>query len=305
MTIAVEFVPPDAEGGEQKAREEAGKARELMEASGLAGRVDSLLSPGMIAEVIDEMPTVDWVQSSWAGITPLIETSRRDYVLTGVKDVFGPQMAEYTVGYLLAHELKVFARRDAQARHEWFGAWSGTLGGKRLGIMGTGSIGSAIAHAAAAFDLDVVGYSRSGAATPGFERVYAAAEIGDFLRTLDDLVATLPDTSQTTGLLDRETLAMLPAQAYFINVGRSNVVDDEALIEALHEGRLAGATLDVFDEEPVPETSPLWETPNLQMTAHIAAINHPLLIVPVFVENYKRYVDGEALRHRVDFDAGY
>ena len=78
-----------------------------------------------------------------------------------------------------------------------------------------------------------------------------------------------------------------------------------ALIDALESGRLAGAALDVFDEEPVPPDSPLWDTPNLTMTAHIAAISHPLLIVPVFVDNHARYVRGEALKHVVDFDKGY
>ena len=106
-------------------------------------------SPGMIVQILDQMPTVDWVQSSWAGVTPLIDAPRRDYVLTGVKGVFGPQMAEYTLGHLLAHELRLQERLKAQRAHEWLGIHSGTLTGKRLGVMGTGSIGAAIASAAA------------------------------------------------------------------------------------------------------------------------------------------------------------
>lgn len=262
-------------------------------------------SPGMIAEIIDDVPAVAWVQSSWAGVTPLIDAKRRDYRLTGVKEVFGAQMAQYVLGYLLAHELKVFARRDAQRRHEWYGEYSGTLGGKRLGILGTGSIGTAIAKAAAAFGIEVVGLSRSGEARGGFRRVWSADELHEFLASLDYLVSTLPATPKTDVLLDAAALTCLPSRAFFINVGRSNVIDDAALIDALVSGRLGGATLDVFDEEPVPKDSPLWDTPNLQMTAHIAAISHPLLIVPVFVDNYVRYVNGEPLRFAVDFDAGY
>jgi phosphoglycerate dehydrogenase-like enzyme len=262
-------------------------------------------SPGMIAEIIDDMPTVDWVQSSWAGVTPLIEARRRDYVLTGIKDVFGPQMAEYTLGFLLAHELRVLERREAQQRHEWFRAHSGTLAGKRIGILGTGSIGTAIANAARAFDLSAVGLSLSGTGKPGFDRVYPAGELPEFLESIDYLVSTLPATPATDRLLDAAAFRLLPAEAYFVNVGRSNVVDDAALIEALESGRLAGAALDVFDEEPVPPDSPLWDTPNLTMTAHIAAISHPLLIVPVFIDNHSRYVRGQALKHVVDFDKGY
>ena len=262
-------------------------------------------SPGMIVQLMDKMPGVEWVQSSWAGVTPLIDAPRRDYVLTGVKDVFGPQMAEYSLGLLLAHELKLHERKRAQAAREWLGTHSGTLTGKRLGVMGTGSIGAAIAKAAGAFGMSSVGFSRSGNAVDGFEAVFPAEGLEAFLGDIDYLVATLPATPETTGLLNAKTLSLLPAHGYFINVGRSNVVDDDALISALSSGALAGAALDVFDEEPVPPASPLWDTPNLTMTAHIAAISHPLLIVPIFVENYRRYAAGEPLNYVVDFDLGY
>ncbi len=120
-------------------------------------------SPAMIAEILPAMPTVDWVQSSWAGVTPLIALDRRDYVLTGIKDVFGSQMAEYVIGFLLAHELKVLQRKHEQQQHNWFREHSGTLDGKRLGIMGTGSIGRHIAGTAKHFGIEVSGLSRSGA----------------------------------------------------------------------------------------------------------------------------------------------
>lgn len=262
-------------------------------------------SPAMIAEILPEMPTVEWVQSSWAGVTPLIALDRRDYVLTGIKNVFGSQMAEYVIGYLLAHELKVLQRMNAQHEHNWFREHSGTLEGKRLGIMGTGSIGQHIARAARHFGIKVTGLSRSGTPVSGFDNVLAVNALGDFLKESDYLVATLPQTTGTDNLLDAAALAKLPAHAYFINVGRSNVVDDTALIDALKNERLAGATLDVFDEEPIPKESPLWDTPNLSVTAHISAISHPLLIVPVFVENYRRYCEKQPLNYVVDFTTGY
>lgn len=262
-------------------------------------------SPAMIAEILPEMPTVEWVQSSWAGVTPLIALDRRDYVLTGIKNVFGSQMAEYVIGYLLAHELKVLQRMNAQHEHNWFREYSGTLEGKRLGIMGTGSIGQHIARAARHFGIKVTGLSRSGTPVSGFDNVLAVNALGDFLKESDYLVATLPQTTGTDNLLDAAALAKLPAHAYFINVGRSNVVDDTALIDALKNERLAGAALDVFDEEPIPKESPLWDTPNLSVTAHISAISHPLLIVPVFVENYRRYCEKQPLNYVVDFTTGY
>jgi phosphoglycerate dehydrogenase-like enzyme len=171
--------------------------------------------------------------------------------------------------------------------------------------MGTGSIGQHIARTAKHFGIQVAGLSRSGAASPGFDNVFPVNELYAFLKELDYLVATLPRTADTDNLLDAAALTQLPAHAYFINVGRSNVVDDEALMDALRNDRLAGAALDVFDEEPIPQESALWDAPNLSITAHVSAISHPLLIVPVFVENYLRYTQGKPLRYVVDFATGY
>ena len=262
-------------------------------------------NPGMIAEIMDDLPDVRWIQSTWAGVTPLIEHERRDYQLTGVKGIFGPQMSEYVLGYLLAHELKITQRAKAQANREWHDGHSGMLVGKRLGIMGTGSIGSHIARTARAFNMSVAGLSRSGRAAEGFDRVFAVDRIDEFLPRCDHLVATLPQTVETNRLLDTSALSLLPDTAVFVNVGRSNVVDDDGLVEVLNSGRLAGAVLDVFDEEPLPADSPLWGAPNLAITAHIAAVSHPSLIVPIFLNNYRRFIAGQPLRYLVDFAAGY
>jgi len=262
-------------------------------------------NPDMIAPLLSEMPTVDWVQSSWAGVTPLMAIDRRDYVLTGIKDVFGPQMSEYVIGYLLAHELKIIERMQAQREHIWCKAYSGTLDGKRLGIMGTGSIGRHIAETAGQFGMVVTGLNRSGSEPPGFDNVTTVDRLHDFLADADYLVSTLPQTTDTDKLLDRTALAKLPAHAYFINVGRSNIVDEEALIDALRNDNLAGAALDVFDEEPIPQSSPLWDVPHLSITAHVAAVSHPSLIVPIFIENYRRYIEEQPLNYVIDFDAGY
>jgi phosphoglycerate dehydrogenase-like enzyme len=262
-------------------------------------------NPGMIAEVIAELAAVKWVQSTWAGVTPLIDHARRDYILTGVKGIFGPQMSEYVLGYLLAHELKVVERKQAQRDGVWFAEHSGTLAGKRLGIMGTGSIGNHIANTARAFGMSVTGLSRSGRAIEEIDTVRTTGQVEEFLCECDVLVSTRPQTPETENLLNSHTLSSLPDGAYFVNVGRSNVVDDRALIEALESGKLAGAALDVFDEEPVPAESPLWDAPNLSITAHIAAISHPSLIVPIFVDNYRRFITGKPLQYVVDFSAGY
>ena len=261
--------------------------------------------PNLVAKVLPRMPTIRWVQSTWAGVTPLLEIDQRGYVLTGVKEVFGQPMTEYVLGYLLAHELKIPQRAEYQRRRSWFDACSGTLRDKLLGIMGTGSIGRHIARVSQAFGMRVRGYSRSGSPAQGFEQVFAADRLPAFLRDLDYLVSVLPDTRETDRLLDAATLGHLPKRCYYVNVGRGNVVDEAALVSALRAGELAGATLDVFDREPLPEHSPLWTTPNLVVTAHVAAPSDAEQIAPIFAENLRRFVRGDALDYVIDFERGY
>jgi len=278
----------------------------VAEARGIyAGETILFGNPAMIVELLPEWPQIEWIQSSWAGVTPFIEHQRRDYVLTGVKDVFGPQMSEYTLGYLLAHELRINERVVEQKKHNWYPAHSGSLAGKRLGIMGTGSIGQHIAKSAKCMGLEVVGLSRSGKCTPCIANVLPASALHEFLEQCDHVVSTLPDTPSTRNLLDAEALTHLSEHALLVNVGRGSVIDEAALVTALEKGALAGAVLDVFNVEPLPDESALWDAPNLTVTAHISAISHPLLLVPIFIENYKRFVEGNALQHVVDFELGY
>ena len=270
-----------------------------------AGQTVILGQPDLVAEALGEMPGVRWVQSSWAGVTPLLEAGRRDYALTGVKDTFGPQMAEYVLGYLLANELKIFERLGRQANRCWWDESSGSLKGKTLGIMGTGSIGSDIAGMAKAFGMHITGFSRSGASVEGFERVFAANQLDAFLAEPDYLVCVLPDTPGTRHLLDANAFRSMKSGCYLVNVGRGVVIDEDALAAALVKGELSGAVLDVFQDEPLPQESPLWNAPGLIVTAHVAAKSWPEDIARIFIENYRRFVAGEPLKYRIDFEKGY
>lgn len=261
--------------------------------------------PDLVAPILSKMPGINWVQSTWAGILPFISSDRRDYLLTGIKGVFGSQMSEYVMGYLLSHELRIAEREAAQRNRQWFREPSGMLSGKRLGVMGTGSIGQHIAQTGASFGMAVSGLSRSGTAQAGFERVMPISELNAFLGSVDYLVSALPQTPDTDHLLNRKTLALLAPGSVFINVGRSNVVEDAALIAALERGDLAAAILDVFEEEPLPDDNPLWTTRNLRVTAHISAVSRPSLVVPIFVENLQRFREQKPLKYVVDFEVGY
>lgn len=261
--------------------------------------------PHLVAAAAQYLPALRWVQSTWAGIRPLLPLAASGVEVTGVKEVFGPQMAEYVLGYLLARELKLFERLQQQQAGQWWTTDNERLAGRTLGIMGTGSIGACIARAAAPFGVRLLGYSRSGRDTPPFERVYGPAQFREFLAGLDYLVSVLPDTPASTGLLSREALAWLPPRAVLINVGRGSVLDEAALADALEAGALAGAVLDVFHEEPLPPGHRFWRTPKLLITAHIAARSYPRDISAIFVDNYQRFVRGAPLLHRIEAERGY
>jgi phosphoglycerate dehydrogenase-like enzyme len=281
----------------------AGSASDTAEPGNGPGII--LGQPDLVAEYLAGGAAVDWVQSTWAGVTPLLELGRRDYRLTGVKDVFGQQVSEYVLAYLLAHELKLLERLGRQANRDWWSEPAGTLAGRTLGIMGTGSIGRYLARMAAPFGVRVLGLSRSGAAVPGFDTVFPAGKLHDFLTSLDYLVCTLPQTAKTERMLDTAALASVRRGCYLVNVGRGSVIDEKALLAALNSGHLGGAALDVFREEPLPQYSPLWHAPDTLVTAHVAAKSRPEDIANIFIENYRRYKSGQNLKHLIDFNKGY
>jgi phosphoglycerate dehydrogenase-like enzyme len=153
--------------------------------------------------------------------------------------------------------------------------------------------------------MRVKGYTRSSESCPDVDEYFHGDDRVAFARDLDYLVAVAPNTAATRSLVDRTLLAALPARAVFVNPGRGSVVDEPALAEALREGRLAAAVLDVFQQEPLPPDHLFWRTPNLLITSHTAALRFPQDIAPIFVENYRRLIAGRPLLYEVDFAAGY
>jgi phosphoglycerate dehydrogenase-like enzyme len=261
--------------------------------------------PDQAAALLASGAAVSWVQSTWAGVTPLLELGRDDYVLTGVKDTFGPQISEYVFGYLLAREIKLLERLGRQAHKHWWQEPSGTLCGKTLGVMGCGSIGSHVGRTGRHFGMQTVGLSRSGREADGFDRVYSVESLPGFLARPDFLVCALPETPETRGLLGAREFALMKPGCFLVNVGRGSLIDEKALIDALEDGRLAGAALDVFSEEPLPEDSALWHAENALVTAHIAAKSRPADIARIFLANLERFRQGAPLEYLIDFDLGY
>jgi phosphoglycerate dehydrogenase-like enzyme len=214
-------------------------------------------------------------------------------------------MSEYVVAYMLAHERKLFEKRAAQAERRWDPAAPGTLRGKRIGLLGVGSIGAEIARTAKHFGMQVRGYTRASEDCRDVDDYFHGDDRLAFVRNLDYLVGVMPATAATRHVVDDVLLRALPPRAVFINPGRGGIVDEAALVRALEDGRLAGAVLDVFEREPLPDDHPFWPMPNVVITAHTAALSVPADIAPVFVENYRRWIRGEPLRFQVDFERGY
>lgn len=262
--------------------------------------------PTRVKAALPHLPRLVWTQLSWAGVEPMLDPAlRRDYVLTNIRGVFGPLMSEYVFGYLLMLERKILPRLAAQREGRWDTTLPGTLSGKTIGLVGVGSIGAHLAATAKHFGMQVRGYTRRSRDCRHVYQYFHGGDKAAFAHDLDYLVAVLPNTDQTRAIVDAEMIAALPPRAVLVNVGRGRTVDEAALAAALTAGRVGGAVLDVFSEEPLPASSPFWSTPNTYITSHTSAPSFPADIVGVFVENYRRFHGGQPLLYRVEFERGY
>jgi phosphoglycerate dehydrogenase-like enzyme len=265
--------------------------------------------PSLLRQVLPSLTALRWAQATWAGVEPLLDPSlRRDYTLTNARGVFGGLMSEYVFAYLLAHERRVLDKHASQTAGRWDATPPGTLRGKQLGLLGVGTIGAALARTAKHFGMRVKGYTRASEDSPDVDRYFhgsLADQRDAFAGDLDYLVSIMPATSRTRHVVDAALLAALPHHAVFVNPGRGGTVDEPALAAALQRGTIAGAVLDVFQQEPLPPDHIFWRTPNLLITSHTAALSVPEDIAPVFVDNYRRLLRGEPLQYRVDFELGY
>ena len=262
--------------------------------------------PSLVSTILDAAENLEWVQSSWAGVDHLCQPGmRRDYVLTGLKGVFGPLISEYVMTYLYAFERQVLTMLSNQAEERWQPLPYRASTEISLGIIGLGSIGRHLARTARNFGMQVSGLNRSGVSCEDVDRVYTVDDIGAFLEKPDYVVLTLPDTPRTRHFINIDTLKMMKPSAVLMNVGRGSLVDEAALVSVLRSGGIAGAVLDVFENEPLARDNPLWHMPNVYITPHNAATSFPEDVVGIFVENYQRFVQKRLLRHVIDFDLGY
>ncbi len=255
-------------------------------------------------EVLTAADDLRWVQALSAGTDAYNHDAldARDIALTTVSGIHAKPIAQQVLGYLLYFERR-FDRAIAQQRSRtWKRYTGGELGDRTIGIVGVGAIGSQIADYCATFDARVVGTKRDPSDAPAaIDAVYGPDDLETVLAESDFLVLACPLTEETRGLIDAEAVATLSDDAVLVNIARGEVVDQAALVDALESDELGGAALDVFEEEPLPEASPLWDRDDVLVTPHMAGStpHYWERCADVFVRNYDRFRDGEALENRV------
>lgn len=264
-----------------------------------------LANPNIMSKYIQDCHNLRWLQSTWAGITPLISSPKRDYKLTGLKDVFGEQMREYVMAYVLYFQRKVPELMAHQSRQQWQQYKIPTLQNQTMGIMGLGSIGKKVASAAKAFGMKI--HSLNASSRPDIaDQHFHLDQILAFAQNSDVIVNLLPHTPETTGICSSAFFKAMPTHGIFINAGRGNIIEKESdLVEALNEKQIFAAVIDVFKQEPLPNDHAFWSTPQLIMTNHTAASSQHELVFKVFLSNLNNITRGQALNSVIDMNLGY
>lgn len=258
-------------------------------------------------ELFVHAPRLRWFQVMGAGVDHLIGRTEipDELIITNVKGVFGRSMAEYALTYMLAHSQRIVQVREQQARSEWVQFEPGLLRGKTVGIVGLGSVGREVAQLCNAVGLRVLGARRTAGEVEHVERVYTTEQLDAMLPECDFLILCVPRTPETTGLMSRERYQRMKATSVVINMARGSLTPEPDLVEAIEQGWIAGATIDVFETEPLPPESPLWALPNVYITPHISGVNRPADLIPPFLANLDRYLAGQTLDNVVDLRRGY
>jgi len=262
--------------------------------------------PDLLASLLRQGHKPAWMQSTWAGITPLLADGLpRDYRLTRAVGIFGQVMAEYMLTYLLGHEREVLSRLVSQVERRWDDRPGRTLEGRKVLIVGTGDIGQRVAEFLLPFGVTLYGVASSAREQLPFVEVAALADLPRMVEQVDYVINLLPDTPATHDLYDAALFQRFKPSALFINAGRGVAVVDGDLVEALKQGHLAGAVIDVCRQEPLPQRHPFWTAWGLLLTGHSSAPTSPAAMVQLFVENVRAYEAGQGLRGEVDFARGY
>jgi phosphoglycerate dehydrogenase-like enzyme len=308
-----ELVPPPRWPGDHAGPEEWERTPEgEQEFLGMLGQAEVLYDfpRGHVGDLVRVSPHLRWVQGSMAGageVAQKADLGDTEVVVTTASGIYSGPLAEFVLMAMLQHAKELDNLRSDKAGKIWRQGAVGSLENKTLCVVGMGSIGRSIAERARPFGMRVVGVKRTvrdgDEAWDSADELYPTAELHSALGGADYVAVTLPGTPETRRLIDAEAIAAIKQGAYFANVGRGTVVDEAALVEALRGGHLSGAALDVFEVEPLPEESPLWDLDNVIISAHTTDVVPDLINAAqtdLFCENLRRYLAGEGLINVLD-----
>ena len=266
------------------------------------------------AEELAQARRLELVQVFSQGVEHLMYPEMRAHPVpvSNGRGIWSPTMAEHILGMILA----LYRRLHEFVRHQTDRRWARNgsvpfiyerLAGKTVGMLGAGDIAQHTIELLRPFGCPIIGINRTGAVSDAYDEVYPVHRMHDVLPRIDVLISSVPSTPDTRALLGAREFALMRSTAIFINVGRGSTVDEPALIEALRNGAVAAAGLDVFATEPLPGSSPLWELDNVLITPHMSALSPDYVhrVREILSDNLERIRDGRPIRNRVDKTAGY
>ena len=259
-----------------------------------------------------------WIHSQAAAVHQFMfpELVNSDVTLTNARDVHGPVVAEQVIAMMFALAKRIPAAVRFQQKHEWAQdafssgrSHSRELAGATLGLVGLGSIGRKVATHAAALGMRVIAVREhpEKEKPQHVDEVLPTSKLQELLAQSDYVVLSAPVTAQTTGMIGARQLAAMKPDAFLLNVGRGPLIDEAALVEVLRQHKIGGAALDVFDQEPLPPNSPLWDLEDLLITPHTGGISENMWErhYALFSDNLHRYLSGQPLLGLVDKSSGY
>jgi glyoxylate/hydroxypyruvate reductase len=260
--------------------------------------------------VLNRAPHLEWVQISAVGVDLILGGSgllESDVQITTASGINTTNVAEATIGFIFMLAKKAITLLKNKNLRRWEPQVFSLITGKTLGIIGLGRIGSEVARLAKLMGMRVMSTTKVEDNTSGVDKVYPPEELCSMLPECDYVVVTAPLTAETKGLIGERELKSMKPKAYLINVSRGSIIKQEVLIQALKEGWIAGAALDVFETEPLPANSEIWAMDNVIVSPHSAGVveHHTSAATDIFCENLKRYLAGKDLLNVFNKNRGY
>ena len=270
-------------------------------------RVAVALTLDLPFDVATVAPNLRWVQSLGAGVSQLLSAGLAEggIRLTSAAGVNGVSISEFVIARLLQIWKRLPEIDSSQARHLWEPAYGKEVAGSTLGVVGLGGIGRQVARRGHGLGMNVLACRRSattGSTDPDVDALFPPEKLHELLGRGDAVVAAVPESAETVGLFGPAEFAAMRPGSIFVNVGRGSAVDEAALVGALGSGQLRAAAIDVVAAEPLAEDSPLWEAPNLYISAHCSTSTDRFYtnLYSLFRENVRRYLDGSPLINEMD-----